>query len=183
MFFLGLANAQSFLDSTSSSSGRCMRCPLWLVPLEGSSVVLFSACATIRSSFPDSRRIPRNPMSGNEIGKAANEVKRMFPAAARRFSQLAQAGIGGPARVGQRAGRVVPRLFFQVISELGDHALGQVTQQIGGFLVRFGPPGRAEVRNNRHGGSAFRWPQVFYTQRIRLRPMTLFNGVSNHQTP
>jgi len=31
--------------------------------------------------------------------------------------------------------------------------------------------------------SACRWPQVFHTQGIRLRPMTLFNPVFNRQTP
>ena len=31
--------------------------------------------------------------------------------------------------------------------------------------------------------SACRWPQVFHTQAIRLRPMTLFNPVFNRQTP
>src|SRR5208282_464715 len=31
--------------------------------------------------------------------------------------------------------------------------------------------------------SACRWPQVFHTQAIRLRPMTLFNPVFNCQTP
>ena len=72
-------------------------------------------------------------MSGNEIGKAANEAKRMSGAAARRFSQLAQAGKGGRAPVEQQAGRVLPRLFFPVISELDDHALGQATQQVAVF--------------------------------------------------
>ena len=32
-------------------------------------------------------------------------------------------------------------------------------------------PGRSEERNGRQGGSACRWPQVFHTQAIRLRPM------------
>ena len=31
--------------------------------------------------------------------------------------------------------------------------------------------------------SACRWPQVFHTPAIRLRPMTLFNPVFNRQTP
>ena len=31
--------------------------------------------------------------------------------------------------------------------------------------------------------SACRWPQVFHTQGIRLRPMTLFNPVFNRLTP
>src|SRR5208282_6092548 len=31
--------------------------------------------------------------------------------------------------------------------------------------------------------SACRWPQVFHTQAIRLRPMTLFNPVFNCLTP
>src|SRR5208337_5614570 len=31
--------------------------------------------------------------------------------------------------------------------------------------------------------SPCRWPQVFHTQGIRLRPMTLFNPVFNRQTP
>ena len=43
--------------------------------------------------------------------------------------------------------------------------------------------GRSEERNGRQGGSGCRWPQVFHTQGIRLRPMTLFNPVSNRQTP
>src|SRR5208283_5049707 len=38
-------------------------------------------------------------------------------------------------------------------------------------------------RNGRQGGSACRWPQVFDTQAIRLRPMTLFNPVFNCLTP
>ena len=37
--------------------------------------------------------------------------------------------------------------------------------------------------NNSQPGSACRWPQVFDTQAIRLRPMTLFNPVFNRQTP
>ena len=52
-----------------------------------------------------------------------------------------------------------------------------------GFPVRRGPPGRSEERNGRQGGSACRWPQVFHTQAIRLRPMTLFNPVFNCLTP
>ena len=31
------------------------------------------------------------------------------------------------------SGRVLPRLFFPVISELDDHALGQTTQQVAVF--------------------------------------------------
>ena len=53
----------------------------------------------------------------------------------------------------------------------------------GRFSVRSGPPGRSEERNSRQGGSACRWPQVFHTQAIRLRPMTLFNPVFNCVTP
>ena len=49
--------------------------------------------------------------------------------------------------------------------------------------MRRGPPGRSEERNGRQGGSACRWPQVFHTQGIRLRPMTLFNPVFNCVTP
>src|SRR5271166_3307605 len=66
-----------------------------------------------------------------------------------------------------------------------------------GFPVRRGPPGRSverngrseerngrsEERNNSQPGSACRWPQVFHTQAIRLRPMTLFNPVFNFLTP
>src|SRR5271157_5988294 len=52
-----------------------------------------------------------------------------------------------------------------------------------GFPVRGGPLGRSEERNGRQGGSACRWPQVFHTQAIRLRPMTLFNPVFNFVTP
>src|SRR5271157_3418830 len=52
-----------------------------------------------------------------------------------------------------------------------------------GFPVRRGPPGRSEERNGRQGGSACRWPQVFHTQGIILRPMTLFNPVFNCLTP
>src|SRR5271157_1788154 len=52
-----------------------------------------------------------------------------------------------------------------------------------GFPVRRGPPGRSEERNGRRPGSACRWPQVFHTQAIRLRPMTLFNPVFNCLTP
>jgi len=73
-----------------------------------------------------------------------------------------------------------------------------------GFPVRRGPPGRSEERNGRseerngrseerngrseernnsQPGSACRWPQVFDTQVIRLRPMTLFNPVFNFLTP
>ena len=37
--------------------------------------------------------------------------------------------------------------------------------------------------NGRQPGSACRWPQVFDTQAIRLRPMTLFNPVFNFLTP
>ena len=37
--------------------------------------------------------------------------------------------------------------------------------------------------NGRPGGSACRWPQVFDTLAIRLRPMTLFNPVFNCLTP
>ena len=51
------------------------------------------------------------------------------------------------------------------------------------FQVRRGPPGRSEERNGRQGGSACRWPQVFHTQAIRLRSMTLFNPVFNCVTP
>ena len=80
-------------------------------------------CVTIRSSFPYLAEFRATPISGNEIGKTANEAKRMSGASARCFSQLAQAGIGGLVRVEQQAGRVLPRLFFPVISELDDHAL------------------------------------------------------------
>ena len=59
----------------------------------------------------------------------------------------------------------------------------RTTLVMGGFPVRRGPPGRSEERNGRQGGSACRWPQVFHTQGIRLRPMTLFNPVFNRQTP
>jgi len=52
-----------------------------------------------------------------------------------------------------------------------------------GFPVRCGPPGRSEERNGRQGGSACRWPQVFHSQAIRSRPMTLFNPVFNCLTP
>jgi hypothetical protein len=52
-----------------------------------------------------------------------------------------------------------------------------------GFPVLCGPPGRSEERNGCQGGSACRWPQVFHTQAIRLRPMTLFNPVFNCVTP
>jgi len=73
-----------------------------------------------------------------------------------------------------------------------------------GFPVRCGPPGRSEERNGRseerngrseerngrseerngrQPGSACRWPEVFRTQAIRLRPMTLFNPVFNCVTP
>src|SRR5271157_2671258 len=59
-----------------------------------------------------------------------------------------------------------------------------------GFPVRRRPPGRSEERNGRseerngrQGESACRWPQVFHTQAIRLRPMTLFNLVFNRLTP
>ena len=52
-----------------------------------------------------------------------------------------------------------------------------------GFPVRRGPPGRSEERNGRQGGSACRWPQVFHTQAIRLRPMALFSSVFNCVTP
>ena len=38
-------------------------------------------------------------------------------------------------------------------------------------------------RNGRQPGSGCRWPQVFHTQAIRLRPMTLFNPVFNCVTP
>src|SRR5208283_3530559 len=43
--------------------------------------------------------------------------------------------------------------------------------------------GRSEERNGRQPGSACRWPQVFDTQAIKLRPMTLFNPVFNCLTP
>jgi len=46
-----------------------------------------------------------------------------------------------------------------------------------------GRNGRSEERNGRQPGSACRWPQVFHTQAIRLRPMTLFNPVFNCVTP
>ena len=73
----------------------------------------------------------------------------------------------------------------------------RTTLVMGGFPVRCGPPGRSEERNGRseerngrseerngrQGGSACRWPQVFHTQSIRLRPMTLFNPVFNFVTP
>ena len=49
--------------------------------------------------------------------------------------------------------------------------------------MRRGPPGRSDQRDGRHGGSGCRWPQVFHTQGIRLRPMTLFNPVFNCVTP
>src|SRR5271157_213175 len=45
------------------------------------------------------------------------------------------------------------------------------------------PNGRSEEPNNSQPGSACRWPQVFDTQAIRLRPMTLFNPVFNFLTP
>src|SRR5208282_4814320 len=59
----------------------------------------------------------------------------------------------------------------------------RTTLVMGGFPVRCGPPGRSEERNGRQGGSACRWPQVFHSQWIRLRPMTLFNPVFNCLTP
>ena len=59
----------------------------------------------------------------------------------------------------------------------------RTTLVMGGFPVRRGPPGRSEERNGRQCGSACRWPQVFHTQAIRLRPMTLFNPVFNRLTP
>src|SRR5271157_3746492 len=61
--------------------------------------------------------------------------------------------------------------------------MGCFTLVMGGFPVRIGPPGRSEERNGRQGGSACRWPQVFHTQAIRLRPMTLFDPVFNCLTP
>src|SRR5271157_6469845 len=59
----------------------------------------------------------------------------------------------------------------------------RTTLVMGGFPVRIGSPGRSEERNGRQGGSACRWPQVFNTQAIRLRPMTSFNPVFNCLTP
>ncbi len=59
-------------------------------------------------------------------------------------------------------------------------ALGASGDQSGQLC---GPLGRSDERNGRHGGSACRWPQVFDTQAIRLRPMTLFNPVFNGVTP
>jgi len=61
--------------------------------------------------------------------------------------------------------------------------MGGFTLVIGGFPVRKGPFGRSEERNGPQGGSACRWPQVFHTQAIRLRPMTFFNPVFNRLTP
>src|SRR5271157_1408146 len=38
-------------------------------------------------------------------------------------------------------------------------------------------------RKNDSSILAYLWTQVFHTQRIRVRPMNLFQGVSHHQTP
>src|SRR5208337_3735716 len=46
--------------------------------------------------------------------------------------QLAQTGISGRARIEQQAGRAAPRLLFPVVGEPGDHAVGLVSEQVGG---------------------------------------------------
>src|SRR5208337_4441052 len=65
--------------------------------------------------------------------------------------------------------------------------LGRSEERNGRPEERNGRPeernGRPEERNGRQGGSGCRWPQVFHTRAIRLRPMTLFNPVFNCVTP
>ena len=76
--------------------------------------------------------------------------------------QLAQAGIGGRARVEQQTGRVAPRLFFPVVGELRDHAVGLVSEEIGGRVTEHPPADR--LRHERHhrgqGPVPHRYPVV-----------------------
>ena len=86
-----------------------------------------------------------------------------------------------------RGPRLPARLCLQVPLDCGQGrragswCLGprsvRTTLVMGGFPVRRGPFGPFNERNGRKPGSACRWPQVFHTQGIRLRRMTLFKGV------
>src|SRR5271157_1446559 len=151
MFFLGLAIAQSFetqLVNLGRATAQKPSCGVYpnkfvvrplhavspvvgaLLRLECYPVLRMRHNSQLGSRIPPSSAEPHVRARDRESSERSEKnVRSRSPA----LSQLAQAGIGGRARVEQQAGRVVPRLFFPVISELGDHALGQATQQVAVF--------------------------------------------------
>ena len=101
-------------------------------------------------------------------GQALDACQHARPAAADgdethpALGQLVQPGIGGRTRVEQQPGRVVPCLFFPVIGEPRDHAVGLVSKDVGGRVTDHPPAGR--LRHERHhrgkGPVPHRYPVV-----------------------